>query len=234
MWCMDGLLQAGGTGDHSGASAPVEIVGRRASLFTRVALLFAETLRVPYRLTHIADMAGLDASTYGGNPALRMPILRRGGEVVWGTENICRALGALAALRGPVRVIWPEDLRDPLARNAQELVWQCMASQVQVVMGTVIGGLPAENIFFVKARTGMEASLRWLDGNLDALLRALPEGRDISLLETTLFCLIEHLSFRPAVSVAEHARLNDFAATFGEREAARATAYRFQQRESSC
>ncbi len=29
-----------------------------------------------------------------------------------------------------------------------------MAAQVQLVMGTVLGKLPADNMFFVKARTG--------------------------------------------------------------------------------
>lgn len=124
-------------------------------------------------------------------------------------------------------MVWPENVPDPLLRNAQELVWQCMASQVQLVMGTVIGKLPVENIFFVKARTGMDASLGWLDANLEQTLRALPAGRDISLFEVTLFCLVEHLSFRPAVPVAQYTRLGSFVAQFGTREAARATAYRY-------
>jgi hypothetical protein len=98
---------------------------------------------------------------------------------------------------------------------------------VALVMGTMIGKLPAENIYFAKGYLGLEGSLAWLDANLDAALRALPTPRDFSLFEVSLFCLIEHLAFRPTAPLALHARLMAFAADFGTREAARRTAYRF-------
>lgn len=205
--------------------APVEIFGRRASLYTRIALVFAETLGVPWRLRHIPDMTDLDPAVYGGSPARKLPVLRVGGEMVLGTENICRALAASAARERKVRVVWPEDLPDVEARNAQELVWQCATAQVQLAMGTIIAGLPADNVYFVKARTGMESSLEWLDQRVDSLLERMPP-RDLSLFEASLFCLVEHLGFRPTVNVAPCSRLNAFVASFGEREAARATVYR--------
>ena len=214
------------------ASAPqpqfVEIVGRRSSLFTRVAAIFAETLRVPWRLTHIADMTVLDGATYADNPALKLPVLRIDGHVVFGTENICRALAAKSAEDRPVHAVWTEDLPDHVSRNAQELVWHCMAAQVQLVMGTVIAGLPADSPFFVKTLTGLEASLAWLNRNVDQVVAVLPAGRHISLFETTLFCLIEHLSFRPTVSLAGYPQLGSFATSFGTMEAARATSFTFE------
>jgi glutathione S-transferase len=206
--------------------APVEIFGRRASLFTRIALLFAETLRVPWQLTHIPDMTNLDTAAYGGSPALKLPVLRVNGAMVLGTENICRALAALAAEHRPVHVVWPEHLPDARFRTAQELVWHCATSQVQLAMGTILSGLPADNIYFVKARTGVANSLAWLDQHVDELLAALPAGRELSLLEASLFCLMEHLVFRPTVPVAPYARLNAFVTTFAQREASRATVYR--------
>jgi glutathione S-transferase len=213
-----------------GRSAPVvEIVGRSSSLFTRVTTLFAETLGLSWRLKPLADMTVLDADAFAGNPALKIPVLRIDGEGLFGTENICRALARQAAERQRIEVVWSEDLPNHLSRNGQELVWHCMAAQVQLVMGTVIGGLPAESPFFVKTRVGMEASLRWLDSNVDRIIRALPAGRDASLFEITLFCLIEHLAFRPTVPVRDYQRLGDFAVAFGASDAARATAFRFDQ-----
>lgn len=210
------------------APFPVEIFGRRASLFTRIALLFAESLRVPWRLTHIPDMTSLDTAAYGGNPALKLPTLRIGQEMVLGTENICRALAAMATQQRAVHVVWPEQLPDHHARNAQELVWHCATAQVQMAMGTILAGLPADNVYFVKARTGVEGALAWLDGSVDQLIARLPVSRDISLFEASLFCLIEHLSFRPTVSVAPYPRLNAFVAGYRQSEAARATAYRVE------
>lgn len=208
--------------------SPVEIFGRRASLFTRIALVFAEALHVPWRLTHIPDMTDLGTAAYGGNPALKLPVLRIGNDMVLGTENICRELATLAAKQRPVHVVWPEHLPDLLARNAQELVWHCAAAQVQLAMGTILAGLPPDNIYFVKARTGIEGSLAWLDRHVDQLIDRLPAGRDISLFEASLFCLVEHLSFRPTVPVAPYARINAFVSAFGQRDAARATAYRVE------
>ena len=189
--------------------------------------MYAETLHISWRLTNVPDMTVLDNGAYADNPALKLPVLRIDEHVVFGTENICRALAAKAAESRPVHAIWTEDLPDLLSRNAQELVWHCMAAQVQLVMGTVIGGLPADNPLFVKIRTGMEASLGWLDRNVEQVIAVLPPGRDISLFETTLFCLVEHLSFRPSVTLEGYPTLCDFAARFGTQEAARATSYRF-------
>jgi glutathione S-transferase len=173
-------------------------------------------------------MTVLDGSTYADNPALKLPVLRIDGHTVFGTENICRALTEKASETRPVHAVWTYDLPDPLSRNAQELVWHCMAAQVQLVMGTVIGGLPADSSFFVKTRTGMEASLVWLDRNAHQVIASLPPGRDISLFETTLFCLVEHLAFRPSVSLAHCTNLAGFAARYEAQQPARATAYRFE------
>jgi len=205
----------------------LQIVGRSSSLFTRIPLIFAEELGVPYTLQPIFDMTALGPEVYAGNPALKLPILRRGMSVLFGAQNICRAIAERAA--PGKRVVWPEELRDDLSRNAQELVWHCAATQVQLVMGTVVNSLPAENPFFAKARAGLENSLRWLDGNLAACLQALPP-RDLSMFEVSLHCLVEHLIFRPTLPVEPFGALTAFSKTFGERPAARSTAYRFDKR----
>lgn len=221
---------------------PVVISGRRASLYTRIALLFAETLGVPWRLVHIPDMTELDPAAYGGNPALKLPVLRIGEEMVLGTENICRALAGIASQQTPpasapantasqtrtVNVVWPEQLPDRLSRNAQELVWHCATGQVQLAMGTIISGLPADNVYFVKARAGVQGALAWLDRNVDQVSESLPGDRDISLFEASLFCLMEHLVFRPTLPVAAYSRLNAFATGYAGTDAARATVYRVE------
>ncbi len=208
----------------------MQLIGRRSSVFTRLPLFFAEQLGAVHEFVPIRDMTLADPAVYAGNPALKLPILCIEGDVVFGAQNICRVIAArAAATAGPdaVHIVWPEALHDNLSRNAQELVWHCMAAQVQLVMGTVLGKLPADNMFFVKARTGLEASLSWLDANLQQALRQLPEPRDFSLFDVSLFCLVEHLAFRPTVPLDSHTHLAAFAAAFGTREAAQQTAYRF-------
>ncbi len=204
----------------------LQLIGRSSSHFTRVARIFAHELEVPIELVQVLDLTSTDRAAYAGNPAMKIPSLRRpDGSLLFGTENICRALAELAP--APRRVVWPEAVRADVARNAQELTWHGMAAQVQLIVGTLLGKLPADHVYFSKGRLGFEGALGWLDANLEAALAALPSARDLSLLEVTLFCLIEHLVFRPTVEIEPHANLRAFAAAFGERPSARATFYAF-------
>lgn len=203
----------------------MQIVGRSSSLFTRMPVIFAEELGVPYQLVPIYDMKDLNPETYGGHPAMKLPTLLRDGSAVFGTENICRAVAERADRTA--RIVWPEELRDDVSRNAQELVWHCMAAQVQLVFGTQVAKLPADNIYFTKARTGLEGALRWLDAHLDRALSALPSPRDLSLFEVSLFCLIDHLLFRPTLAAEPPANLLAFTRGFSQRASAQRSPYKF-------
>lgn len=193
-----------------------------------MAQLFAQELEVPYELAPIFDLTSRDPQTFAGNPALKMPALRRAdGSQLFGTENICRAIAERAAPELASQVVWPEQLRGDVSRNAQELVWHSMAAQVQLVLGVMVGKLPDDHFYFEKARAGFENALRWLDEHLDEVLAALPDSRRLSLFEATLFCLIEHLGFRASVPLTPYPALISFAAAFSQRPSAQRTAYRF-------
>jgi len=201
-----------------------QIVGRSSSHFTRLPRLFAEELSIPYELIVVYDMTALGPEAYGENPALKLPLLKRNGTVLFGAQNICRALAELSERQ--LAIVWPEDLRDDLSRNAQELVWHCMQAQVQLVMGTLVGKLPAENVYFSKARSGMENSLKWLDAHLADALHALPRQRGLSTFEASLFCLFDHLVFRQTIPSDPYRELASFAQEFGQRASAQNTSYR--------
>lgn len=206
------------------------LVGRRSSLFTRVPLFLAAALEVPLGFEPVMDMTDQSPAAYGGNPALKLPTLRAGGQLVFGAFNICRRLAAHApdaALRA--RITWPEDLRDTIVLNAQEMLAHAMAAQVQHVMGVQVCALPADNAFFAKTRAGLAGALQWLDASLDAVLATLPRHRFLSLFEVSLFCLVEHLAFRRTVPLDAYPRLGRFAAEFGRHPAAQGTTYRFDQ-----
>jgi glutathione S-transferase len=176
-------------------------------------------------------MTVLDAEVYAGNPALKLPILRTDGAVLFGAQNICRAIAERAGK--PAHIVWPEQLRDNLSRNAQELVWHCMAAQVQLVFGTLIGKLPPDNVYFAKTRAGIDGSLRWLDANLTDALRALPPRRDLSLFEVSLFCLTDHLTFRGTVKIEPYPSLIRFTREFAARPSAQRTVFRFDSQPAT-
>ena len=202
----------------------MQLIGRRSSVFTRMALILAAELDVPLPLEPIADMNCVDPEFYGGNPALKLPVLRLEGSMLFGALNICRAIAERC--NSPKLIIWPEQTAGILSRNAQELVWHGMAAQVQLVMGTMVNSLPADNPYFVKSRAGLEGALQWLDARVGDCIATLPP-RGLSLFEVSLFCLVDHVAFRPTVSLDPCPELTAFCRRFGERESARRTAYRF-------
>jgi glutathione S-transferase len=210
---------------------PLQIVGRRSSHFTRLTRIFAEELAVPYEMVPIYDMTEFDPAVYAGHPMMKLPILRSSDGVVFGAENICRALADHAA--SPARIVWPEQLRANVSRNAQELVWSCMSAQVQIVFGTLVARLPADNLYFEKARAGFEGALAWLDAHVTEALALLPADRQLSLFEAALFCMVEHLRIRPTLPIDKYTALQSFAQTFAQRPSAQRTPYEFDVRPGS-
>jgi len=200
------------------------LVGRSSSHFTRLVRLFAEELGVAYAFVPLHDLASRDPADYAGNPALKLPVLVLPEGPVFGAENICHALAERASQ--PARIVWTGQLPDLRARNAQELVWHGMNAQVQLVFGMQVARLPAENVYFAKAADGFRNALAWLDANLESVLHGLPP-HDLSLLEASLFCLLEHLAFRDTLPLAPYRHLAAFAAAWRERPAAQRTAYAF-------
>lgn len=208
----------------------LQLIGRSSSHFTRVARIFAHELGVAYELVVVYDMTAQDAAQFGQNPALKIPSLRVGTSELFGTENICRRLSELAP--SPRHVVWPESMTSDVARNAHEMLWHAMAAQVQLVVGVTLGKLPAEHPYFAKIRVGFEGALTWLDAHLDVVRASLPAARDLSLFEIALFCLLEHLDFRPTIPRDRYVTLGEFARAFSTRPSARDTGYRIDTRDS--
>jgi glutathione S-transferase len=204
------------------------LVGRSSSSFTRVARIFAAEAHVSCELTVVRDLLSLTREDYGGNPALKLPILHTGEGGWFGALNICRIL-ARSSSRA-LRVVWPEDLHTPLLANAQELTVHALATEVSLVMsklGAASESGASENAYRTKLHASLENVLAWLDSNLSAILAALPAERDLSYLEVTLFCLLTHLEFRQVLPVTNYAELAAFCLRFGERASARETPYFF-------
>ena len=206
--------------------SPLLLVGRSSSHFTRVTTMFASELGLPWTLQPVHRLLDRDPASFGGHPALKIPTLLLRGAPLYGAENICRKLSELAGRAGDPLLVFPERLHDDSARNAQELVWVAMGAQVQLRLGQTDS--PSEHL--LKVRAGLQGALSWLEGQLDEVLLTLPSPRQLSLLELTLFCLVDHLRFLPPFPLDTYPRLLRFAEAYGERESARRTPFRFDTR----
>jgi glutathione S-transferase len=201
------------------------IIGRSSSHFTRVTRVFAAEVKVDCALQVVRDLTSTDPADYAGNPALKVPVLRTSRGVWFGALQICRELWRLSGREG--RVVWPEDLDQPLLSNAQELVVHAMGTEVSLIMAKVsgqVGGAHQD-----KVRKSLINVMAWLEENAAQILAALPRERDVSFLEIGLFCLVTHLEWREVLSTAPYSRLNDFCRDFGARPSAQETGYRFDQ-----
>ncbi len=202
---------------------PLTLVGRSSSHFTRIARIYALELDVPCDFSPVLEIASTSPQVFGDNPTLRVPSLHTPEGTWFGSLNVCREL----ARRSPraARLVWPEDLTDPLSANAQELIVEGMAAEVNVVMAR-LAGLSDEHPALEKPFARLRGSAAWLDTHLAAALTRLPE-RQLSFLEVTAYCFATHLEFRGFGSLASWPRLHAFAAAFGSRPSALQTGYHF-------
>ncbi|RKH32534.1 glutathione S-transferase domain-containing protein [Corallococcus praedator] len=200
------------------------IIGRSSSHFTRIARLFAAELHVDHSFQSVRDLLSKDPADYGGNPALRIPVLKTSRGVWFGALNASRELWRQSNPRP--RVVWPEALDVPLLANMQELTLQAMATEVTLVMEKMAGAGEGTT-HALKLRESLLNMMAWLEQNASAALATLPPERDLSYLEVTLFCLVTHLEFRDVLPTAPYPTLNRFCQQFAKRPSASSTDFRF-------
>lgn len=191
--------------------------------------MFALELGVEHSFRPVFDITSLEAAEYADNPALKIPILVDEGGPLFGSDNVCRELSRRAASRGSMlaKSVLRGEVRARVVENAEELTSHVMSCEVNLIMAKMGGvALPP------KVLRSVEGCLDWLDANLDAVLGALPSDRTVSFVEVAVFCVVTHLPFRDVMDVSPWPRLVAFARTFGQRESARATEYRFDRAAS--
>lgn len=204
--------------------ADFRIAGRSSSHFTRVVRIVAHELGVEYRFQVVRDLLVQSSDDYLGNPALRIPVLETEDGSWFGALNICRELSRRSP--APGAIVWPEQLEERLAANAQELVLQGMSTEVGLIMRRLAS--PGEpDRYQEKNQRSLVDSLAWIDAHLPQALATLPASRRLSFLEVTTFCFVMHLEFRQIVDTSSYRALQSFCRGFGERPSARETQYRF-------
>ena len=206
------------------ALAKPVLVGRSSSVFTRIARIFAIELGIDHAFRVVPDLLALEAERYGGNPALKLPTLLAPTGAWFGSLTICRELERLS--RRTLHIVWPEELREPVLANAQELTLQAMATEVGLIMAKQ-GGLDASNVYQQKQRRSLENTLVWLEEHVTDFVSSLPVQRGLSYLEVTLFCFVTHLEFREVLPIAGYPGLGEFIRAFSERSSAAETVYHY-------
>lgn len=202
----------------------IEIIGRQSSHYTRQVRMLAHELAIEYALQPVHDLMSEDPAVFGGNPALKLPAVRQGDTVVWGSLNACRWL-ARQTDDGTARVFWPEQAGSARCMNAHEVLAHAMAVQVEVVFHEIVSKRPPDAAS-LKRRASLMQCLSWLDRHSHDVREGFPSGK-IAIFDLGLFCLLEHLPFRNPIDLSSMPQLTAFAHAFGARPSAQATPYRF-------
>ena len=202
----------------------MNLYGRSSSHFTRITRIFAAELEVELDFQLIRDLMSTDPHDYGGHPAMKMPTLVTEVGSWFGSLPICRELAHCSDLN--LDITWPENLHRPVASNAQELVLTAMSTEIGLIMGMATG-VAADNAHQVKLRASLLGAMEWLEVNASRAIETLSPERDLSFLEVSLFCLVEHLEFREVLALDAYPVLGAYAKRFGGRSSARATTFKF-------
>ena len=202
----------------------MQLYGRSSSHFTRIPRIFAAEAKVELDFVLIRDLMSVIPDDFGGHPALKMPTLRTEAGLWYGSLPICREL--VTCSDADLVVVWPEDLARPVSANAQELVLTAMSTEVGLIMGKS-SGVAADNPHQAKMRASLLGAMEWLELNAERAIATLAPDRDLSFLEVSLFCLVEHLEFRCMLAPDAYPVLRGFAQRFAGRSSAQATAYRY-------
>ena len=70
------------------------LIGRQSSHYTRLVRIVAAELGVALSLAPVFNLLSDDPAQFGGNPALKLPVLRHGHDHVYGAMAICRSARA--------------------------------------------------------------------------------------------------------------------------------------------
>lgn len=202
----------------------MQLYGRSSSHFTRIPRIFAAEAEVALEFVLIRNLLSESPDDYGGHPAMKMPTLRTEAGIWYGSLPISRELVACSETN--LNIVWPEGLTRPVAANAQELVLTAMATEVGLIMGKA-SGVTADNPHQAKMRASLLGAMAWLEVNADRALATLPPDRDLSFLEVSLFCLLEHLEFREVLPLDPYPQLRAFVPRFAARSSAQATGFKF-------
>lgn len=202
----------------------MHLYGRSSSHFTRIPRIFAAELELEVEFHLIRDLMSVDPDDYGGHPALKMPTLATDQDTWFGSLPICRELARHSDLH--LDIVWPEDLVHAEAANAQELVLTAMSTEVGLIMGKA-SGVAADNALQAKLCASLLGAMQWLEAHTSSAVATLPPERDLSFLEVSLFCLVEHLEFREVLSLEAYPGLRDFRQHFAGRSSAKATGFKF-------
>ncbi|HEX4826251.1 MAG TPA: glutathione S-transferase family protein [Candidatus Polarisedimenticolaceae bacterium] len=155
------------------------------SHFSRKVRIVLREIGLAHAETFVPDLLSADPADFGGNPILRVPVLRDGTTWVIESDQIARHVLETYD-RGADRFAFFS--MDVAQRNALSIVSAVMGAEVELLLSKR-SGLETGTRYFQRYREVVARGLAWLEGNAGAIW---PDVR-FSYLDIALICMWDHL-----------------------------------------
>ncbi|HEX6995266.1 MAG TPA: glutathione S-transferase [Gammaproteobacteria bacterium] len=169
------------------------------SHYSRKVRLLLDHYRLEYELLSPGDVSGSDASRFGNNPVMKVPVLEDGGTWLVESDHIAQYV---------VRKVDPLDryrvlASDPETLNLRAVMNAIMQEEVKLILAARTGIDTAAFPFFRKARLAIENGLDWLEARAERFDAASPGYAEFHLVS-----LVDHLDHHGLLP-REHSRLRE-------------------------
>src|SRR5262245_14544310 len=163
------------------------------SHFSRKVRIVLRELGLDCEESYVPNLLSADPSDFGGNPILRVPVLRDGAQWVVESDQIVRYLLETYD-RGNDRFAFFSMSTDQ--RNALSIVSAVMGADVELLLSRRSGlGDQAGGLYFSRYREVIDRGLAWLEGNAATIWPAV----ELSYLDIALLCMWDHLRYNKFV-----------------------------------
>ena len=181
----------------------LKLYGTPRSHFTRVVRMQCAELGLDHEWVDVGNVG--DATPFGGNPLMRVPVLVDGELSLWEADAICRYLVEREG-RDPLgvgKLSWADE-------NLVGVVRGMMSAEVQLVLAAR-SGLEPVGRFFDKARRTIEQGMKWLETRL-------PVGDELSYPGVWMIAMWDHVQLYELLPTAPQLAPNTqaFVARFRE------------------
>jgi len=181
-----------GLNDCRGQRMKTDATGRVLYLtplshFSRKVRIVLRELDLACDESYVPNLLSADPADFGGNPILRVPVLRDGANWVVESDQIVRYL-LDAYDRGGDRFAFSS--MSTAQRNALSIVSAIMGADVELILSKRSGLADhASGLYFGRYREVIDHGLAWLEENAATIWPAV----DFSYLDIALLCMWDHL-----------------------------------------
>lgn len=199
----------------------MKLYGASPSHFTRKVRVVLQELGLPFQFVAVSSLLDDSPETFGSNPLLLIPVLEADGRRLVDSDLICEYL--IERHGNKALSLFPREGDLTLHKQRQVIMNGGMSAGAHI-MRARRSEIPnfGDYSFYKQEKAAIHAALAWLDKDIGS--KKYFAGNELTLLEITLVCFADWVTFREMVpNLDPYPNLKRFAAEWGQRPSFAAT-----------